>query len=242
MLRSVKDLIGYKILARDGQIGDVEDFYFDDHLWIIRYITVNTGNWLPGRLVLISPVDAGVPDWSGHVFPVRLSREAVKNSPSELKDKPVSRRYETELHKYYGWPVYWGPSATGAIPGPISAPESAAAVEEDQGDPNLRSAKEVIGYHIQAVDGEIGHAQDFIADTETWTIRYVVVDTRNILPGRKVLIAPEWITSMRWDERKVHVDADSRRIRESPTFDPSTPVNREYEARLYDYYGRPAYW
>jgi hypothetical protein len=123
----------------------------------------------------------------------------------------------------------------------VAAAQADAAEEQDR-DPHLRSTKEVIGYHIQAVDGEIGHVEDLIVDDEEWFLRYLVVDTRNWLPGKAVLVAPGWAKRVDWVKRKVHVDLPQEAIRDSPEFDPSRPVNREYEVRLYDYYGRPHYW
>lgn len=112
----------------------------------------------------------------------------------------------------------------------------------EEADPHLRSTREVIGYHIQANDGGIGHVDDFIAGGEDWVIRYMIVDTRNWLPGRKVLVAPTWVKRVDWAKRDVYVDLSRETIENSPEFDPSAPVNREYELRLYDYYGRPRYW
>lgn len=106
----------------------------------------------------------------------------------------------------------------------------------------LRSCKEVLGYHIQASDGEIGHVEDFICDDETWVMRYAVVDTRNWLPGKKVLLATWWINQVNWDSKKVAVDLSKDTIKNSPEYDPSAPVNRQYEEIFFDYYGRPKYW
>ncbi len=84
---------------------------------------------------------------------------------------------------------------------------------------------------------------DFVAETETaWNIRYIVVDTRNWLPGRKVLVSPHWAHKISWALKKVFVDHMRDKIKSSPEFDPSEPVNRKYEDILYDYYGRPKYW
>ncbi|MGQ9572218.1 MAG: PRC-barrel domain-containing protein [Dehalococcoidia bacterium] len=120
-------------------------------------------------------------------------------------------------------------------------PETARRIEEEEArrreseDPHLRSVKEVTGYHIQATDGEIGHVEDFILDDEDWVIRYMVVDTRNWLPGKKVLVAPGWVENIDWSESKVAVGLSREEIKDSPEYDPSAPVNREYEVRLYDY-------
>ena len=106
----------------------------------------------------------------------------------------------------------------------------------------MRSIDEVTGYYMQAPDGEVGYLDDFIVDDKNWTIRYIVLDTRKWLPGKKVLISPQWINRISWSDGKVFLDLDRESIKESPEYDPSLPVNRQYEERLYDFYGRPKYW
>jgi len=119
-------------------------------------------------------------------------------------------------------------------------PAEAEAASEDS---ELRSASEVKGYHIKAKDDEVGHVEDFIADVgESWRIRYLVVDTKDILPSKKVIISPDWIEDIDWGVREVKVDHTKEEIKKSPEYDPSVPVNRKYEKVLYDYYGRPKYW
>jgi sporulation protein YlmC with PRC-barrel domain len=236
MLRSIKSLYGYTIQARDGDIGKVQEFYFDDQAWTIRYLVVDTGGWLLGRRVLLSTVAAGQPEWEKRAFPAVLTKEQVEHSPSISADKPVSRQMEEDLHTYYGWTPYW--SGAG-----IAMAEAAAEREKrEAGDPHLRSTQKVTGYHIQATDGEIGHVEDFVVDDETWVIRYMVVNTRNWLPGKSVLVAPTWVDRISWAGGLVYLDLDRETIKNSPEFDPSAPVNRAYELRLYDYYGRPKYW
>jgi hypothetical protein len=123
-----------------------------------------------------------------------------------------------------------------------SPPELVEEFASESGDPHLRSTQEVLGYYIHASDGDLGHVEDFIVDDDNWTIRYMVVDTRNWLPGKKVLVAPEWITEVSWGESKVYVDLTQDAIKDSPEYDPTETVNRLYEERLYDFYGRPKYW
>lgn len=245
MLRCVKDLYGYTLHATDGDVGLVHEFLFDDETWVIRYLVCGTGIWLPGRRVLISPVALGRPHYETRMFPVMLTKEQVRNSPDIDTDKPVSRQHEVALHAYYGWPIYWSKVApagvdTVALPPPAMAVVD--AVEGQEGDPHLQSTQEVIGYYIRARDGDIGHVDDFIVDDETWTIRYMIVDTRNWFPGKKVLVSPQWITEVSWGEAKVYVDMTGADIKKGPEFDSTAPVNREYEERLYDFYGRPKYW
>lgn len=247
MLRSLNHLQGYAMRARDNdEIGQVDDFLFDDLSWVIRYLVLDTGNWLVGRKVLVLPAALDTPDWEAKALTATLSRQQIEDSPPLAADQPVSRRKELELRQYYGMAPYWG---LGSAPFPVTLEQTsfaqAASAKKDRpaGDPNLRSAREVTGYHIQARDGDIGHVEDFIVDDEDWIIRYLVVDTRNWLPGGKqVLLAPAWVEEIAWSLRKVHVDLARDTIKDSPEFDPTLPVNREYEIRLYDYYGWPQYW
>ncbi|MBN1218317.1 MAG: PRC-barrel domain containing protein [Anaerolineae bacterium] len=240
MLRSVKELNGYTIQATDGRIGKVSGFYFDDAMWTIRYLVVDTGPWLFGRKVLITALALGQPDWASHLLPVGLTKELVESSPDIDLARPVSRQLEVKLHEHYDWQPYWWALAQGAVPPPSKVQKEVVRVAE--GDPYLRSTQEVVGYHIAALDGEVGHVEDFIVDDETWAIQYMVVDTRNWLPGKKVLVAPAWIEKVEWAESKVYVDLHQETIKNSPEYNPSAPVNRAYEERLYDFYGRPKYW
>ncbi|OHB78534.1 MAG: hypothetical protein A2Z25_02025 [Planctomycetes bacterium RBG_16_55_9] len=244
MLRSVKSLIGYKIGATDGPMGKVDSFLFDDSAWIIRYLVVDTGGWLPGRQVLISPVSLERPVTKVRMMPVNLTREQVENSPDIDTDKPISRQAEIELHKHYDWTPYW---IGGGFDAPIIQPSSeekkqAAVAAMEKADSHLRSTQEVTGYRIHATDGDIGHVEDFVLEDESWGLRYLVVDTKNWLPGRSVLISPQWIEQISWPDSKVWTDLSSEQIKDSPRYDPSAPVNQEYETRLYDYYGRPKDW
>ena len=202
MLQSASILYGDAIEATDGDLGSVYSFLFDDKAWTIRYLVVDTGTWLPGRRVLISPAAIGPLQSEAKRLSVNLTQEQVKNSPDIDTDQPVSRQHEMSLHDYYAWPVYWSVTLSG--PGALAIPpELVEAVETEPGDPHLRSTQEVIGYYIRAGDGDIGHVEDFIIDDDNWTIRYMIIDTRNWLPGRKVVVSPEWITEVNWSESKV---------------------------------------
>jgi len=247
MLRSMDQILGYSIRATDGEVGSAADFYFDDREWTVRYLIVSTGFFLPGRRILISPEEIEGADWRRKHLELSLTCEKIRNSPELPSELPVSRKDEEALGHYYGWVPYWGGTfgAMGAGHMVTAAPGTATATktpDEPPREPDLRSVRELLGYSILATDGLIGHVEDLIADTDTWAIRYLVVDTRNWLPGRKVLIATGWATHVDWSERVLHLDLTQQQIKNSPPFDPSTPINHDYEARLYDYYGRPCYW
>lgn len=242
MLRSLYSLNSMPIQALDGEIGAVSDFYFDDQDWVVRYMVADTGGWLSGRRVVISPAAIGTLSGGVDALPVNLTKKQIEESPSLSLDEEISREQEEELARYYGWPSYWGEytgMVNSAAYGAVRDSRRSAGVARES---HLRSVGEVTGYHIQAEDGEIGHVEDFIADTDLWVIRYLAVATRNWLPGRKVLLAPNWIREVSWHERKVFVDLTREVIRESPEYDPGEAVNRQYETGLYDYYGRKKYW
>jgi hypothetical protein len=251
LLRSVKELHNYVLAADDGDVGRCRDFLFDDTQWTIRYMVADTGKWLPKRTVLISPMSLGTPDWASQLFRVNLTRKKIEESPELDSNAPVSREYENKWFEYHGWAPYWyAGGITSGIWGAASTPRGLAETDRrttvvestEAASHNLRSTGEVTGYHIQAVDGEIGHVEDFIMGDETWAIRYVVIDTRNWLRGKKVLIAPTWVGSISWADRKMHVEMTRAQIKEAPEFDAAEPINRVYEDRLHDYYGRPKYW
>ena len=251
MLRSLKDLERYTVSATDGDIGSVMDVLLDDERWVARYLVVQASGslFLGGRRVLISPISFREVDWSTHRFHLALTSDKVKNAPSVNMDKPVSRQHERDYYGYYGYSHYWGYPGywgVGIYPGPLSLRGQAESSDEPTAlasdDVHLRSAKEVRGYHIQGSDDTIGHVDDFIVDDETWAVRYLVVDTSNWWFGKKVLISPQWAGNVSWENRKVYLDMPRQTIKESPEWDPSEAVNREYEVRLYDYHGRPAYW
>lgn len=197
MLRQSKALKGLKLSARDGEIGKVKEFYFDDENWTVRYMVADTGGWLTGRQVLISPHALGTPQLDAGIIPVNLAKKEIEESPSIGTDSPVSRQFERtyfayyNLSPYWGGPHLWGPSY---YPYPADArtiQQASESPNDREGDSHLRSTAEVSTYRIQARDGEIGHVEDSLIDDETWSIRYLVADTRNWWPGKKVLVSPE---------------------------------------------------
>jgi len=248
MLRSLKQIIGFTIQARNGEIGSLDDLYFDDEKWTIRYLVINTGSWLMGRRVLISPVSAGTPKGSTKRIPVRLTREQVEASPDVDTEKPISRQNEEELHQYYGWTPYWNFGTYYGVPGfgtgtifpgvsyPFQEEEQKTTVIEQQQNPTLRSLNEVLGYRVEAGHGRIGHVTDMIFDDEDWSIRYLVVDTRRWFSGKKVLIAPIWVNRISWSQGLFFFDVDRSTIEDSPEYDTEKPITPEDEAKLRDYY------
>jgi hypothetical protein len=230
---------GFSIEATDGAIGSVSDFLFEDTSWTVRWLVVDTGGWLSGRKVLLTPGQAIKADVAGRRFHVNLTKQQVKDSPDIDTEQPVSRQMESDIYGYYGADPYWGsvynPVGVMAMPGvagvpPLTPPERPEGLVEDfprdEGDPHLRSAKAVTGYHIHAKDGEIGHVDDFVIDDTDWTVPYLIVDTKNWWPGKKVLIPTSTARDIVWDDRLVYLSLSRDQIKNGPTYDPSRPLSR----------------
>jgi hypothetical protein len=247
MLTRLMNAIGFRIEATDGAIGEVHDFYFDEETWTIRYLVADTGRWLPGKRVLIAPEAFDELNWATSRFPVKLTQDQVRESPDIASDLPVSRQWEMDLHAYYGWTPYWDLYPVGHEPIPLvpPAPEpelSAGSSAREHGDPHLRSMREVRGYDIAVSDGNAGKVEDFVAGTDSWKILYLRIDTGDWLPGRTVLLPVDLINQVNWPSRHLVVDLQRQRIEDAPALDPGAPINRDYETKLYEHFGRTPYW
>jgi hypothetical protein len=250
MLTNAAFLKGLVIHATDGELGTVDQFYFDDETWAIRYLAVETGGWLGGRQVLISPMSVLHTDWQAKRLDVSLTKKQVENSPDINTHLPVSRQHEAEYNLYYGYPYYWGgPYLWGPVlyPAGLAIPTTASTkaadrVESESADSHLFSTEAITDYYVEATDGEIGHVDGFVIDDEAWAIRYVEVATRNWLPGKKVLISPAWIERVSWAESNISVGLSREAIKSCPEYLVSRPLTREYEDQLHAHYGRPPYW
>ena len=211
MLKNTTELYGTKLAGLDGEIGHVKDFYFDDLIWVIRYLVVDTGSWLTGRLVLLSPHALGKLDEFEKTMHVKLHRKQIENSPSIELHKPVSRQYEIEYYKYYGWPAYWRGGAMWGFGGypVIMAPsleEREASLQTHQrDDKHLRSTRAVTDYTIHATDGEIGVVSGFEVDGKSWAIRQLEVETGHWYSGKEILIPPTEVERISYKDSKVFV-------------------------------------
>jgi hypothetical protein len=237
MLYTASRLTGATIAASDGEIGSVDDLLFDDADWMVRWLVVDTGGWLAGRKVLLPPSCLGEPEEDGRRLPVALTRKQVEDSPpGENEEALLSRRYEESMPSHYALSPYWSDAGTvQAFAG--NRPASAAPAG-----PSLRSMRELTSSDIHASYGAIGHVEDFLIESGPWTVRYLIADTGNWLPGKKVLLAPRWLRGTGWQGGGVEVGLTRRQIEDSPEWDPDLPVDRGYETRLHDYYDLPGYW
>lgn len=245
MFNNAKALQGYKLESIDGEIGKVDEFYFDDRYWTVRYLVADTGNWLTGRKVLISPYALGEVNILKRHITIGLTKKQIEESPSLDTDMPVSQQFESDYYKYYGWPSYWrGTFAWGSFPNTVRNPKKWKESEKSEKtwDYHLRSTHEVSSYNIHASDGEIGRVKDFIIDDDTWAIRYLIVDAQNWWSGKCVLISPQWIEMVSWDKSTVFVNLSRETIKQSPEYLEDALTTRNYEIGLHKHYNRPGYW
>lgn len=243
MLHPTDDLKRFSVRATDGDVGAVRDVLFDDDLWTVRYLVVDTGKWLPGRQILVSPLGIGKLEDTDRVLKVAATTAQIEQSPDIDVHQPISRRLEAIYARYYGYPYYWGGAGVwgaasypyspgGAVPvGPphdgrpdpfseVTGPRPDELLSGAGEDEHLRSCNAVRGYSIDAIDGEIGHVSDFLVADDSWTIRHLVVTTSNWWFGRKVLIAPTDVEAVRWGDAAATVSLTRESIREAPEYNP----------------------
>ena len=249
MLLVESALKGYAIEASDGKLGTVSDFLFDDTTWMVRWLVVDTGNWLSGRKVLIHPSAIGTADYIARELSVKLTKKQVEDSPGINRDRPVSRQMEQGLYDYYGWDPRWGGSpfeydmgGLGMLPSSgygdgYTTREAGFSSHVSEGDPHLRSSAAITDYHILASDGQIGHIENFLIDDTNWCIRYLIIDTKNWWPGKHVLISPYAVREINWTDRQIRIDVSRDQVKSSPPWEPLDIIDEAYEKQLHGHYG-----
>lgn len=248
VLRSLNELENFTLIATDGEIGAVVGFLIDDASWTLRYLIAETNGPSGARDALISPISFRRADWETRCIHLALTREMVRRSPDIDTDQPVTRGQEIEYHRFLGYSRYWGGTnlwgagtnpALLAIEGWDDAVAGAGERPGDQADDRrLHSVAGIRGFHVRGREAEIGLSADLVVDEVTWEVRYLAVATGDWWPGGKVLLAPRWARQVGWEERTVHFDLSRDAVRDSPSWDGACPVDRRYELRLNDHYGR----
>ncbi len=257
MLYSTKELEGFAVGATDGSIGKIKDFYFDDQAWIVRYLVVETGTWLAERRVLIAWAALGEPNLRDKLIPAALTQSQVRDSPDIDTHKPFSRQQEEKYLAYYGYAHYWGGAglvegdlAPGLLmqsyPG-VNAPLALSLEERrattrkhdtglasaDANDAHLRSASAVTGYHVHALDGDIGHVDGMLIDPRNWAIRFLILNTSNWWVGHQVMIATRLVRDIRWGDSKMSIALTREAIKGSHVYDDSQPGAADGEYGIY---------
>jgi hypothetical protein len=240
MIRSVNSLIGYKLCATDGEMGTVEQFFFDYDTWTVRYIVMRSGKWLLGRQVLISPIGIEAIEDGRKAIMLNLKRFRVGNIPSVNLGRPLSRQYEREYHQHFGWPYYaggkgrWGdeqyPSQLFTV-APLE--QTAAGPDERQLHADLGSTDGIKGYRVFAGDRDAGSVTDFLVDDQTWALRYLIVASA----GRTLPVSPHWMAQLADAERMITLDVTPAAIENAPAYGKPSDVTQGYEMTLFKHFG-----
>lgn len=250
MLWNASKINGYAVEASDGLIGTVSDFLFEDRTWQIRWLVVETGNWFSNHKVLLPLSTLGYPNQSTESFSVSLTRQQVRDSPDIDTDQPISREMESKIYDFYGWDPYWSSlfNLGGTMPAMMEAtipiPRTSANKAQALGpaDQHLLSIDTITGYHLEAVDGLIGHVHDFLIDDTNWHIRYLIAATSNWWPGMSVVLPSNSVKKVDWEERLLRLDVNRRQVQGSPRYDPRMRLDKAYQERLQEHYGSTNYW
>jgi sporulation protein YlmC with PRC-barrel domain len=215
---ALSELERYVVHGVDGDVGRIEDVYFDDQYWVVRHLVVDSRHWLRGRRVLIPPAAVGALDRARGRVELPFTRARIEQSPRIDTAKPVSRQHHVDLYSYFGFPYDWK--------GPAVHRDPLAGF--GGGDPHLRSARAVTTYRVQAVDGDVGQLDDLLIETESWAIRHIVVRSGRRLGDRRVLLPPEWIARVSWEGRLLETNRSLGHLLASSSFPGET---RSKEAR-----------
>jgi hypothetical protein len=218
MLRNIRELYGSRLATPDGDVGHVKDFYFDDATWAVRYLVADTSAWLTGRLMLISPRAFGrFDEVDGKALVINLTRAQIEGSPVIETHQPVSRQYEIEYHRYYGWPLNRrGEETTAAAVVPLAGDSPSGGHILQRKDKHLRSAKATKRYQVQTIDGVLGHASGFMVDDRNWEIRELVVEAGHWYSGQEFQLSVRRIDRISDQESKVYVNLTEAEIRKLP--------------------------
>ena len=208
MLHSLSLMTGASILASDGEIGTASDFFFDDLTWNVRYVVVDTGNWLARRNVVIASAAIDQPDWEKRVFPVQLTREQVRHSPDVDTEKPVSRQQEIAMSRYFGWPTYWSVR----VPSGRYTAEMEYPTGGSSDDPHLRSVWDVAGHEVWAIDGDLGRLEDYVMDEAGWHLGYLIVAAGSWLSSQNLLVSTRWVEAISWANRRIDLTGPRGRV------------------------------
>ncbi len=225
MVRSGNKLTVFSVHAKDGEIGRIYDFIFDESFWAVRYAEIDIGNWVPGKVILLSTQILGPSALS--TIDTKLTIEQIVNCPTIDPQEIPSRKYEEELHNYFSWAYYWAEQRE---------------ILQYKTSCKLRSVFSLIGFKLQAMDGEIGHLDDVMIDDLEWKVRYWVIDIGSWFFGKRVLVSPLWDGKIDDNLRILKIGVSMEKIKSAPPFDYSTPLTNEYEANLHQHYDKKPYW
>jgi hypothetical protein len=202
----------------------VDDFLIDDENWVIRYLLVDTSNWLGGRRVFISPSWVREVSLDESKIYVTVTKEAVKNSPEYDPMGSVARADEERLYAHYGKDAYWAKGTT------LQRLDESPDLQVADGDPDVKDWDVV-----SADDRKIGTVEHLIADPEAMRICYLEVgleaETSEVTRTRDVLIPIEYV-DVDESEATVRVPLKASTLVEHLPAFTGFPVPAEYDEQF----------
>lgn len=206
MLIAAKHMYGTPLEATDGTVGTLYDVLFDDQSWTLRHLVATTDRWFFGEQVLLDLADLDRADWSEPRLWLRLTKDQVRECPTIKSDRDLANQPAIEAALMLVSEAY----STNIVD-----------AEVDTGsEPHLCSTKMLTGMHIQCADSHsLGHVEDFLVDDQTWCVRDLVIDTRNWLPGKRVLIEPALVKSIDWEDREIFLFQPRDQIEHRPAYE-----------------------
>ena len=257
MLINAKKLMGLTVHAKDGDAGEVQAFYFDNRWWSVRYLAVETGSWFNSRRVLVPPASFSSIDISSKRINSNLTVDQIQGSPDVDFNLVLSRGVEADTLRHRGLPRFTLtneerllsqllPHETAEERIMTSRGEKtfasvqqggmSMAAELVPGARHLFSSDEIFRYRLQATDSDIGNIDDVILDDRTWAIKYLIVDTSQLQPERKVLLSPWRIDRIGVIESMIRINLSKTAINGGPGYDPSRQIDAEYDRNVREYY------
>jgi PRC-barrel domain len=201
LVRDLSSLIGCPVVATNGETGRIRDFLFDDRSWRVCSVTLDVGNWLRRRDVVLPIAAFDFPDWKSKTLRVRLSRAQVRKSPDIDSEKPVSRQQELAMREYFGALACWVETEFGLASFPTGVKYPSPPGEN----PHLRSAHHLIGYRVRASEGYLGRLEGFLMDKDSWRLGYLEVLVSRALHHRLVAVPTHQVDRVSWAEFRIYL-------------------------------------
>jgi uncharacterized protein YrrD len=252
MFHSFNDLRHFTVDSTDGKPGDVEDIYFDDESMRARFLIVDVGNWFSEHLALLDIAEVTEIDVHKREIGLNLTRDEIEAAPDPDECKPVSEQAREDPLDT-DWPlVMLGPRERIAAPigfyttaaaEPPKVAQEAEAQRVQQRNPHLRSMRHMLNYRVLDLDDtRLGRIEDFLFEPEDGRIRYMVLDGGRILPGKRFVLAIDWVKGIDHRSQTVRVDVSEAQIADAPEPGELRELSRSEEAALYRHYNMPPYW
>lgn len=175
-----RSLLGSLVEGRNGVLGEMKGFIFDDRDWTIHYLLLETSAWFDRRSVLITTSSVTCRENASGIIHTGLDPEQVKEGPRISGGSPLSRQEEARVRQYYELPRQ---DRSGA----------------------LWNTRDMDGFRLWNGEGEIGRVSNLLIDGGSWKISRLVVEPYPGVGELSLLLPPEWIKQVQWQAAQAEV-------------------------------------